>query len=334
MAFMLDPEKAHEAAMKLLTRKLLKAPSFADPALEQTLFGVKFPNPIGLAAGFDKNCAAIESWGQLGFGFAEVGTITFHAQPGSPRPRLFRIPSDQALINRMGFNNDGAWRAAMRLAEAKAEIPIGVNLGKSKITELVDAPTDYQQSFKALHTHGDYFVVNVSSPNTPGLRSLQDKGPLLDILQAMREVNDARPLFVKVSPDLETSALDDVIEVAHTAKLTGLIATNTTIGREGLTADPNEVGGLSGAPLRKRSNEVLAHLARNLDDDKILMGVGGIFSVADAYEKIRLGAHLCQIYTGWIYGGPQLIPTINRELVGLLWNDGFKTIAEARGTGL
>ena len=330
---MFDPEKVHEAAMWMLSRGLFRAPTFTDSRVEQTLFGVRFPNPIGLAAGFDKNGRALNHWHQLGFGFVEAGTVTYHAQPGNPKPRMFRLPADKALINRLGFNNDGARAIATRLAIAKSQVPLGVNLGKSKITELPDAAKDYQDSFRLLHKFGDYFVVNVSSPNTPGLRTLQEKQPLLEILAALREVNAEKPLFVKVAPDLELSALDDVVEVAHEAKLTGLIATNTTIGREGITHDPGQAGGLSGAPLFQRANQSLSHLYKNCDKSMILIGVGGIMSGADVYEKIRLGAHLCQLYTGWIFGGPTMIPAAAQELASLMSRDGVQSLAELRGSG-
>ncbi len=332
VAFMFDPERVHEAAMWMLERGLFKAPHFSDPKLEQTLFGVKFPNPLGLAAGFDKNGRALNHWHQLGFGYVEAGTITYHPQPGNPKPRMFRLPADKGLINRLGFNNEGARSAATKFGLAKPQIPMGINLGKSKITELADAPKDYQESFRLLHKLGDYFVVNVSSPNTPGLRSLQEKGPLMEILAAIREVNSEKPLFVKVAPDLEMSALDDVVEVAHEAKLTGLIATNTTLSREGLSFDPGQAGGLSGRPLFGKSNQFLSHLYRSCNREMILIGVGGIMSGADVYEKIRLGAHLCQIYTGWIYGGPDMIPGAMQELASLMNRDGVGSLAELRGS--
>lgn len=332
LAFQCDPERVHEWAMKLLARGIFRAREFTDARLEQTLFGVRFPNPLGLAAGFDKNALALDYWHQLGFGFVECGTVTYHPQPGNERPRLFRLPEHKALINRMGFNNDGARGVATRLAAAKPRIPVGVNLGKSKVTELADAPKDYQESFRLLHSFGDYFVVNVSSPNTPGLRALQEKGPLLEILAAIREVDAERPLFVKMAPDLELAALDDVIDVAHTARLTGLIATNTTISRDDLPSDPGQAGGLSGSPLKKKSNAFLAHLYKSCDREMILMGVGGIFTGADAYEKIALGAHLTQLYTGWIYGGPMMIPDALQELVQLMEREGVASLAELRGS--
>lgn len=331
LLFQVDPETAHEMAMSLLQRGVLKSRSFYEPRLEQTLFGIKFPNPLGLAAGFDKNAVALDYWHQLGFGFVEAGTITFHEQPGNPKPRLFRLPEQRALINRMGFNNEGARQVATRLAAAKSQVPVGVNLGKSKVTELADAAKDYQESYRLLHNFGQYFVVNVSSPNTPGLRTLQEKGPLLEILAAMREVDAERPVFVKVAPDLEWGALDDVIQVAEEAKLTGLIATNTTLSRDPLPTDPHIEGGLSGAPIKQKSDAFLAYLFKNCKRDLILMGVGGIENGADIYRKIRLGAHLCQIYTGWIYGGPHMIPNALSELAELMVNDGVKSLAEIRG---
>lgn len=334
LAFKIDPEVVHERAMAMLEKGFFKCRSFSDPRLAQNLFGIDFPNPLGLAAGFDKNARALDYWHQLGFGHVECGTVTYQAQPGNPRPRLFRLPSEQGLINRMGFNNDGAREVAGRLASAKSQIPVGINLGKSKVTPLEKAAEDYQNSYRLLHTFGGYFVVNVSSPNTPGLRTLQEKGPLREIFASLREVDATKPLFVKVAPDLELTALDDVLDVACEAKLTGMIATNTTIARDMLARDPNEGGGLSGLPVRAKSNATLAHLARNAPKEMILIGVGGIFTGDDVYEKIRLGAHLTQVYTGWIYGGPHMAPTALERLIQLMERDGVKSLADARGTGL
>lgn len=333
--FTLDAEAAHEVAMKFLQRGVLKSRLYSNPALEQSLFGVRFPNPLGLAAGFDKNALVLNHWHQLGFGFAEIGTVTFHAQPGNEKPRMFRLQADNGLINRLGFNNDGAQRIATRLAEGRPQIPIGVNLGKSRVAELDAAADDYRNSYRILSPFGDYFVVNVSSPNTPGLRDLQEKGRLLEIVAALREVNPARPLFVKVSPDLETPELEDVIQVAHEAKLTGLIATNTTIEHSGLTpAEPHidEEGGVSGRPLKEMSNRILAHLYKSCDRDMILMGVGGIENGEDLYQKIALGAHLAQVYTGWIYGGPHMAPDTLERLGSLMALNGFDSIASLRGS--
>lgn len=333
LAFLVEPERAHNVAMSLIRKGLIACRPYEDPILAQRLFGVDFPNPLGLAAGFDKNADAVERWHRLGFGFAELGTITFHAQPGNPKPRLFRLPQHKALINRMGFNNDGAEVVAERMAKASAQLPIGINLGKSKITELEKAPEDYRESFRLLRSHGVYFVINVSSPNTPGLRSLQERGPLVEIVQAIRSVDAEMPLFVKVAPDLETPALGEVIDVANEQKLTGIIATNTTISRQGISG-PNaeEGGGLSGAPLKKRSNQLLSHLYRSCDREMVLMGVGGIFTGADLLEKIALGAHLCQIYTGWIYGGPSTIPRLLRQLAVTMRKDGYGSLEVLRGS--
>ncbi len=330
LAFRVDPERVHETAMGAIRKGWVKAPAFHDPRLESERFGVRFPNPVGLAAGFDKNGVALDRWKDFGFGFVEAGTVTFHAQPGNPKPRMFRVPEAQGLINRMGFNNEGAAVLAERIVDAG--VPLGINLGKSKVTELEKAHEDYAASFRLLHRKGDYFVVNVSSPNTPGLRALQDAGALREILGAMREVDAARPLFVKVAPDLTLDALDELVAVAVEARLTGLIATNTTIARAMLPKDPGEAGGLSGRPVREMADASLAHLYRSCPKEMILVGVGGIMDGDDAYRKIRLGAHLVQLYTGWIYGGPSLVPRINRRIVELLERDGFKSLDEARGT--
>lgn len=330
--FQLDAEKAHELAMSMLSKGFLRAREFADPRLRVSTLGTSFPNPLGLAAGFDKNATVLNHWHLLGFGHVECGTITYHAQPGNPRPRLFRLPEERALINRMGFNNIGASAAATNLAASKAQIPVGVNIGKSKITDLSKAAQDYQESFRLLHSFGAYFAINVSSPNTPGLRTLQEKGPLLEIISALREVDAEKPLLVKVAPDLELSALDDLVDVAVSAKLQGIIATNTTISRPGLVNPPDETGGLSGAPLQELSDRFLSHLYKNCPKDMVLIGVGGIMNGEDLYRKLRLGATLCQIYTGWIYGGLHMIPETLRDLCGLMDRDGVKDLAEIRGT--
>ncbi len=338
LLFRLDPERAHEIAMAALARGFVPGRAIETPSLVQQRMGLTFPNPIGLAAGLDKNAHAASGWGRLGFGFAELGTITALPQPGNPKPRLFRLPEDRALINRMGFNNDGAEAVAKRLARARSSVPIGINLGKSKLTPLEEAADDYRRSFAQLKERGDYFVINVSSPNTPGLRTLQEKGPLLEIVAAIRELDPGaeKPLLVKVAPDLELSALDEVIEVAHTAGLSGLIATNTTLSREGLHSVPNreEAGGLSGAPLRERANRFLRHLALSCDPHMTLIGVGGIFCVEHLVEKIALGAHLCQIYTSFIYQGPTFPSSLARDLVAWMEREGVQTLDELRSSAL
>lgn len=314
LAFQIDPEKVHEMAMNTIEKGLV--PGSSNPLLKDSveLFGVKFPNRLGLAAGFDKNAHAIDHWHRFGFGYVEIGTVTWHAQPGNDKPRLFRLPDDKALINRMGFNNHGAKAVAERLAKSNSKIPVGVNLGKSKVTPLEEAHDDYRQSFEVLQDHGDYFVVNVSSPNTPGLRSLQDREPLIRIFEALRTVNAQKPLFVKVAPDLTEEALTEILSVAVEMKLTGIIATNTTISREDLrTKDETlkaQTGGLSGRPVYEKSNQVLSFLSQNAPEEMILIGVGGVFTREDYEAKRKLGAELVQIYTGWIYGGPNLVPKI------------------------
>lgn len=332
LLFLLNPEFVHDVGMALISRGFFRGREYHDPLLEQELFGVRFKNPLGLAAGFDKNAIALDYWGDFGFGFVEVGTITPNAQSGNPRPRLFRLPKDKAVINRMGFNNHGARTVSHRLAGARPTVPFGVNFGKGFETPLEQAAEDYHVAFRQLKNYGAYAVVNISSPNTPGLRSLHDKAPLIEILQAMRDVDASKPLFIKVSPDLGPGALDEVVEVALAERATGLIATNTTVLRTGLHEDPHEVGGLSGAPLREPSTRVLAHLHRAAGDRLVLIGVGGIFDGQDLYDKIAAGAHLCQVYTGWIYEGPSMAAKVLEELVGLMRVNGFSSLAELRGS--
>ncbi len=326
LAFRCDPEWVHGMAGKLIDLGL-GGGTVTDSRLEQTLFGVHFSNPIGLAAGFDKNAEHLAAWPKYGFGHAEIGTVTARPQPGNLRPRMFRLPEDQGLINRMGFNNAGAEAVAGRLRN-RGTFPVGINLGKNKDTEPADAPENYRQAFRQLRGLGDYYVINVSSPNTPGLRSLQEKGPLMDILQALQSEDATARFFIKVAPDLTESALDDVISVAMAGNATGLIATNTTISRDGLKADPRQDGGLSGRPVRDKSDAALAHLARQCGNSLTLIGVGGIFDADDVIRKIQLGAHLTQLYTGWIYGGPGLIPKILRDLCVRMDQDGVKNIRD------
>ncbi|MEH2336649.1 quinone-dependent dihydroorotate dehydrogenase [Nostoc sp.] len=316
-----------------------------DSRLEQNLFGLNFPNPVGLAAGFDKDGVAAGIWSNLGFGFAELGTVTFHAQPGNPRPRLFRLPLDKAALNRMGFNNGGAAAMAARLGQEKQDnvqlIPIGINLGKSKVTPLEAAAQDYLDSFRLLKDLGDYFVVNVSSPNTPGLRSLQDASMLSTILELLQQENHPqKPIFVKIAPDLDWVAIADIISLAKTYQLAGIIATNTTIRRDGLKTQiidqtgkspQSEAGGISGEPLRDRSTEVIRFIWQQTQGQIPIIGVGGIFSPEDAWEKITAGASLIQVYTGWIYEGPLMVRRILLGLLVLLEQSGLNSINEAVG---
>ncbi|MEH1787384.1 MAG: quinone-dependent dihydroorotate dehydrogenase [Nostoc sp.] len=328
-----------------VNRRLQKSLCLYDSRLEQNLFGLNFPNPVGLAAGFDKDGVAAGIWSNLGFGFAELGTVTFHAQPGNPRPRLFRLLLDKAALNRMGFNNSGAAVMAARLAQEKQEsnhlIPIGINLGKSKVTPLETAAQDYLDSFRLLKDLGDYFVVNVSSPNTPGLRSLQDASMLSAILNLLQQENTTqKPIFVKIAPDLSWEAIADIITLAKTYQLAGIIATNTTISRDGLKTQvidqtgkspQDEAGGISGEPLRDRSTEVIGFIWQQTQGQIPIIGVGGIFSSEDAWEKITAGASLIQVYTGWIYEGPLMVRRILAGLLSKLEQSGLNSINDAVG---
>ncbi|WP_414566691.1 MULTISPECIES: quinone-dependent dihydroorotate dehydrogenase [unclassified Anabaena] len=357
-----DPEWLHQQTIHSLSwlsqtrnsssgwvnQRLQKSLCLDDSRLEQNLFGLHFPNPLGLAAGFDKDGVAAGIWSSLGFGFAEMGTVTFVAQPGNPRPRLFRLPLDQAALNRMGFNNSGAAAMAARLAEDKQKlgwsIPIGINLGKSKVTPLAAAAEDYLHSFRLLKELGDYFVVNVSSPNTPGLRSLQDAAMLSTILEVLQQENNSqKPIFVKIAPDLEWEAISDIIALAKTYQLAGIIATNTTISRDQLKTQvitqtgkspQEEAGGISGAPLRDRSTEVIKFIWQQTQGKIPVIGVGGIFSPQDAWEKITAGASLIQVYTGWVYEGPMMVRRILAGLLLQMEKHQLNSITEAVGKEL
>jgi dihydroorotate dehydrogenase len=313
------------------------------PALPVELFGLKFPNPVGLAAGMDKEAAAVPAWAALGFGFSELGGVTWHPQPGNPPPRVFRIVSENAIVNRMGFNNSGAEALAARLAGWKKSgrwpaHPVGINLGKSKLTPLTDAAGDYAASFRVLRDLADFFVVNVSSPNTPNLRALQDRAALDEILAALQSLNPGRkPILVKVAPDLSFDALDEILELAGPRNLAGLVATNTTIDRPASSAPPvqrihAEAGGLSGAPLRTRSTEIIRHLHRQTRGRLPIIGVGGIFTAADAWEKITAGASLVQVYTGLIYQGPSLAKNIVAGLTDRLRATGGPSWSQVVGS--
>lgn len=290
-----------------------------SPELERTVFGLTFKNPVGLAAGFDKNAYWVDEMATLGFGFVEIGTVTPKPQMGNPQPRLFRLKKDEALINRMGFNNEGSKKAAEQLAKRKSNIIVGGNIGKNKMTENFDAVYDYLKAFNDLYPHVDYFVVNVSSPNTPNLRELQEKEPLTYLLKTLKKENDRRekpkPILLKIAPDLTDSQLDDIIDIITTVGIAGVIATNTTISRENLTTDSQEVaaigmGGVSGKPLKDRSTAVIRYLHEKSNAAFPIIGVGGIHSAADAIEKLNAGASLIQIYSGFIYEGPGLVKEI------------------------
>jgi len=321
--FRFDAERVHHLAMAFLhglgpAMQMWTRGSQSDPRLAREVFGLRFPNPVGLAAGFDKNALVLPAWEGLGFGFAEVGTVTAKAQPGNPQPRLFRVPEISGVINRMGFNNDGAEAVAARLARLKATprwplFPVGINLGKSKVTPIEEATGDYLASFSRLRDLGDYFVLNVSSPNTPGLRSLQDRPALDQLFAAVQAANaGAKPMLVKIAPDLTWEAIDDVLALVETHQLAGIIATNTTIDHSAVPEHRRQTGGLSGVPVRTRSTEVIRHIASRTKVPVI--GVGGIFSADDAKEKFDAGAALVQLYTGYIYRGPALIAEILRGL--------------------
>lgn len=314
LLFRCDAEKVHHLAMSAIAKGFMRGTPYNNPSLEKSFFGVTFPNPVGLAAGFDKDGLALNQWKSFGFGFIEVGTVTRHPQAGNPKPRLFRLPEHKAVINRMGFNNAGADALLARLQTAQPGIPLGINIGKSKITPLEEAHEDYAYSFRLLREHGDYFAVNVSSPNTEGLRSLQDKDSLTKIISEIKAIDDQKPLFVKIAPDLTESALDEILQVVSDLKLTGLIATNTTISRDMLPKDPQIPGGLSGAPVKEKSLAVLKFLKSNAPPTLHLIGVGGILNPLDALERLESGADLIQIYSGWIYNRPSFPAEIARHL--------------------
>jgi len=342
--FTLDPERAHVVAMESAAacEAVLAGVRYApgatrDPLLSQRLWNLEFPNPVGLAAGFDKNGRAPHFWSLLGFGFAELGTITAQPQAGNDPPRMFRYAAERAVINRLGFNNAGAAAVAARLADLRARapfpVPIGINIGKSRAVAVGDAVDDYLDSFRRLRPFADYVVVNVSSPNTPGLRDLQDKTRLQALLTALMRENagaGAKPLLVKVAPDLPDEALADVVAVARNSGVAGLVATNTTLDHSAITTG-DQSGGLSGAPLRKRATEVIRFLHGLAGRDLPIIGVGGVSSAADAYEKIRAGASLVQLYTGLIYHGPMLPRAIVVGLSELVRRDGLSHISDAVG---
>jgi dihydroorotate dehydrogenase len=331
--FLVDPEAIHAFVFGLLRlpsripgyRALLQSMfQVSDPRLEKKLFGLTFRNPVGLAAGFDKDAKLVDALSYLGFGFIEIGTLTPRAQPGNDKPRLFRLPQDQALINRMGFNNEGVLAAAACLKKKTSNVIVGGNIGKNKSTPNESAYEDYTFCFNALYEYVDYFVVNVSSPNTPGLRELQERAPLEQLLKTVKALSlqkpIAKPVLLKIAPDLTEGQLNDIVSILKSTGIDGVIATNTTISRDDLKT-PDEVvkrvgaGGLSGAPLGKRSSDVIRFLRQRLGNDFPIIGVGGIMTPNDALEKLEAGADLVQIYTGFIYEGPALVKRINREIL-------------------
>ena len=339
LLFRSDAERVHELVMGALSwtaerpgalRILGAACTVRDPRLSTRAFGLTFPNPVGHAAGFDKNAVAVTTWAALGFGFVEVGSVTAHAQGGNPKPRLFRLPEDEAIINRMGFNNEGAEAVAARLTTLRktggVRVPLGVNVGKSKVTPLDGAPQDYLGSLRALWPHADYFVINVSSPNTPGLRALQERERLDELLGAVGEFTASqppKPVLLKLAPDLNDAALAEVAELAVTHRLAGLVATNTTVSRGGLKTSLDESGGLSGRPLRARSLEVL-HFLTGLGTGLPVVSVGGVATSDDVFTRLRAGACLVQLYTSLVYEGPLLVGRLNRGLLARLEREGLK----------
>ena len=352
-----EPEKIHHKTLTALTW-LARSPALCDlarellktPALPSTALGLNFKNPLGLAAGMDKNGVAVPAWEALGFGFCEIGGVTQFPQPGNPQPRLFRAPETGAIINRMGFNNLGADAILQNLNHSHTDrrAPVGINLGKSKRTELADAHLDFTYSFKKLWAYGDFFVINVSSPNTPGLRALQDKESLQTILQSLNEANQAcaraentgakqKPLLVKIAPDLTPSAIDDVIELAMESKLAGIVATNTTISRPKATNSRSptvysETGGLSGKPLQAKSTEIIRHIAQQTEGKLTIIGVGGIDDSRSAWEKIAAGANLLQLYSGLVFKGPEIIASIIEGLTNQLEIHHFESLQDAVGS--
>jgi dihydroorotate dehydrogenase len=331
--FLIDPERIHHFTFNLLkvVGTFPAANSIIrffyrreDTRLEKQILGLRFKNPVGLAAGFDKNAQLIDELASFGFGFIEIGTLTPKPQPGNDQPRLFRLPKDQALINRMGFNNEGVLVAVEKLKKRKSDVIVGGNIGKNKITPNEKAFEDYNYCFEALYPYVDYFVVNVSSPNTPGLRELQEKEPLKKLMGHVKSLSEAKekpkPVLLKIAPDLTTSQLDDIIEILKVTRTDGVIATNTTISREGLLTSKEEIerignGGLSGKPVAEKSTEVIKYLRAKLGSAYPIIGVGGIMSPEDAIEKLNAGADLIQIYTGFIYEGPGFVKKINKALL-------------------
>jgi dihydroorotate dehydrogenase len=351
--FSKDPEQSHDRTLDLLSRlEFFHAPlhrfyRVTDKRLNVQIKSLIFSNPVGLAGGFDKNAVALKIISAFGFGFMEIGAVTAQAQPGNPKPRLYRLPEDCALINRLGFNNEGASVIAARLANLRAHgkipgIPLGINIGRTKIVETKDAVADFLSAFEKLFPQGDFFTLNVSSPNTPNLRDLQDKTLLADLLSAVQERNrqlaavtqhQEKPVFVKIAPDMDFAQVDEIIEVVQSFKLTGIVATNATAFMRDTVKSPlgREPGGLSGRPITTRVTNFVSHIYKSTRGRLPIIGVGGIFNAEDAYDKITAGASAVQIYTGFVYEGPAAVKRINQGLVKLLERDGFRSVAEAVG---
>ncbi len=324
LLFRWDPETVHHLTMALLQNPILASLAtfgcpLQNPSLRRTVFGIDFPNPVGLAAGFDKNALLLPVWEKFGFGHAEIGTVTLHGQEGNPKPRIFRIPEAQAIINRMGFPNEGADRIAQRLEDYKnkgnwPKIPVGINIGKSKVTPLEEAPSDYLGSFQRLERYANYVAINVSSPNTPGLRSLQTKESLSRILEPIQKANSrSLPILVKIAPDLSAEEIEVVLETMEQFHCAGIIATNTTLDKSSVTL--KEEGGLSGAPVREKSTAIIRSIAQKTEGRFPIIGVGGIQFPEEAQEKLAAGASLVQLYTGFIYQGPHSVKRILTQLL-------------------
>ncbi len=337
--FGLDSERAHELGFEALRMGL--APPFANGKTasfgEIKRFGLKFANPLGIAAGFDKNGVVVNQLASLGFGFVEVGTVTFEPQPGNPRPRMFRLPEDKALINRLGFNNDGAAVVAERLRKLDRKCIVGVNIGKNKSVPNEEATENYLKSFDLVHPVADYVAVNISSPNTPNLRELQKADSLVELLSSLTAGNNERgrkPLLVKIAPDLTEAEIESIVDICLRFEIDGVIATNTTIFRDGLKTDVSDIGdgGLSGKPLTARSTEIISSIYRYSKGKLPIIGIGGIFTAEDAFAKIAAGASLIQAYTGFVYGGPSFAGDVNVGLAGILKERGFESLDEAVGS--
>lgn len=314
LLFSLDPEGAHNLAMWAISNGLISARTTDPGKLRSTIFGKPIPHPIGLAAGFDKNATAIDHWESLGFSFVEVGTVTPLPQAGNPKPRLFRLPDDRAIINRMGFNNDGVHAVVRRLESRETKIAVGVNIGKNKWTPNEQAIDDYATCYKAVHDLCDYVVVNVSSPNTPGLRDLQTTESVKAILTKLTSISSKTPILVKLSPDSHDDDLAKISKTAIENGASGIVAVNTTISRQNISTQINEEGGLSGAPLKQRANEVCKILRAAIGEKPTIIGVGGISTGQDAIQRLQAGAHLLQIYTSFVYRGPDVVPDMLDEM--------------------